>query len=534
MRKIISNLILIIVLVLTISHCANRGRPSGGIKDIVPPEITKSEPKNQSINFQDDEIKIQFDEYIKMKNLQRQLIISPPMDPMPEITPLSNASKFIKIKINDTLSPNTTYTFNFGNSIVDNNEENPFPYFKYVFSTGDYIDSLSVSGQITDAKLRQPEDYISVMLYEVDSTLTDSIIYFKQPRYITNTLDSTTTFNLENLKAGKYLMIALKDANQDYKFQPKSDKIAFHNSYIVVPSDTTFTLKLFKEELDSKIIRPRLFSGEKIGFGFEGSDEKFKINITSSVPDDFDYRITKDTKTDTLYYWYKPRLELDSLLFNVSRAAYNEDFNIKISAQPRDTLTIDASPTGVLNFNENFKITGSVPFTSFNSEKITIIDKDSLPVNYSVKLDSLSNSYTFNFEKKEEERYKIEILPEAFTDFFGDTNDTLNYSLNTKTYSDYGNLRVVLNNATYPVIVQLVDNSDEVAAEMYSTQPEPLDFRNLSTGDFYLRVIYDSNKNGKYDTGNYLKKKQPERISYYPKVLEIRSNFDYIEEFTLL
>ena len=246
MRKIISNLILIIVLVLTISHCANRGRPSGGIKDIVPPEITKSEPKNQSINFQDDEIKIQFDEYIKMKNLQRQLIISPPMDPMPEITPLSNASKFIKIKINDTLSPNTTYTFNFGNSIVDNNEENPFPYFKYVFSTGDYIDSLSVSGQITDAKLRQPEDYISVMLYESDTTYTDSIVYKEQPKFVTNTLDSLTTFSIDNIKAGTYRLVALKDENANFTYQPKTDKIGYYEGEITVPTDTIYNITLFK------------------------------------------------------------------------------------------------------------------------------------------------------------------------------------------------------------------------------------------------------------------------------------------------
>ena len=534
MRKIVSNIILIIAIALIISNCANRGRPSGGIKDITPPTITKSSPENQSLNFQSNEIKIEFDEYIKVKNLQRQLIISPPMDPTPEITPLGNASKDIKIKITDTLTPNTTYTFNFGNSIVDNNEENPFPYFKYVFSTGSYIDSLTVKGQIVDATLRKPDDFVSVMLYEVDSTLTDSIVYLKQPRYITNTLDSTTTFTLENLKAGKYLMVALKDQNQDYKFQPKSDKIAFQSNYINVPSDSSFTLKLFKEELDSKIIRPRLISGEKIGFGFEGDYKNFKIKMSSEVPQDFEYRITKDPKTDTLNYWYNPRIKADSLLFNVSNTNYNEDFTVKISEQPRDTLTLSASPSGALNFNQDFTITGSVPFTSLDNEKITILDKDSVNVNFTTKLDSLTNTFTFAFEKKESERYKVQILPEAFTDFFGDTNDTLRYNLNTKTYADYGNIRVVLKNAEYPVIVQLVTDNDEVKSELYSTKPEPLDFRHLETGDFYLRVIYDTNKNGVYDTGSYLKKRQPERISYYPKLLEIRSNFDYIEEFTLL
>ena len=534
MRNLISNFILTIALLFMAFNCANRGRPGGGLKDVTPPTIVDSDPENQSLNFDGDEIEIQFDEYIKIKNLQRQLIISPPMDPMPEITPLGNASKDIKIKIIDTLQPNTTYTFNFGNSIVDNNEENPFPYYKYVFSTGDYIDSLTVKGQIVDATLREPDDFVSVMLYEVDSTLTDSIVFKERPRYITNTLDSTTTFTLENLKAGKYLMVAIKDENQDYKFQPKTDKIAFHDTYVTVPTDSVFTLKLFKEELDPKIIRPRLISGEKIGFGFEGPYQNVNINVLSEVPENFEYRITKDSKSDTLNYWYKPRLEVDSLVFNLTNTNYTEDFTVKISEQPRDTLTISASPSGSINFNQDFKISGSVPFTNFDEEKVTFLDKDSIPVNFSTKLDSLSNTYSFEFDKKESDRYRIQILPEAFTDFFGDTNDTLNYSLNTKTYADYGNVRVILKNVKYPIIAQLVTDKGEVKSELYSTKPEPLDFRHLETGDLYLRVIFDTNKNGKYDPGRFLEKRQPERVSYYPKIQEIRSNFDLIVEFTLL
>ena len=155
---------------------------------------------------------------LKIKNLQRQLIISPPMDPAPEVTPLGTASKYITVKINDTLQENTTYAFNFGNSITDNNEENPYSYYKFVFSTGSYIDSLSITGQIKDATLRKPEDFVSVRLYEIDSAFNDSIVYNKLPQYVTNTLDSTTTFNLENLKAGKYMLLAIKDANEDNKF----------------------------------------------------------------------------------------------------------------------------------------------------------------------------------------------------------------------------------------------------------------------------------------------------------------------------
>lgn len=535
MRQAFSQIIIVVLVALVIASCANRGTPSGGIKDIIPPKITKSEPENYTTNFTGNEIKIYFDEYVKIKNVSKQLIISPPMDPAPDIIPLSSASKYIKITIKDTLAPNTTYAFNFGNSIVDNNEENPYPFYKYVFSTGNYIDSLSVKGIIVDATLRKPDDYISVMLYEADSTFTDSIIFKQNPRYVTNTLDSATTFSLENLKAGKYKLIALKDNNQDYKFQPQTDKIAFHEEFINVPVDSTtaFTLKLFSEDLEPKIIRPRLVSGEKIVFPYEGDYENMQIKTIETVPNNFESRITKDAKADSLYYWYKPRLQADSLQLNVSNLNYNQNFNVKISEQKRDTMNIQVEPKSLLNFNDEFKITSVVPFTNFEKSKVTILDKDSIAVDYNVKLDSLTNSYILNFEKKESEKYQIQLLPEAITDFFDNKNDTLNYQLNTKTYSDYGNARVILQNATYPIIAQITDDKGEVIAEQYSEKPEPIDFRHLKPGIFYLRVIYDTNKNKKYDTGNYLKNTQPERVSYYKDKLDIRSNFDNIYTFTL-
>lgn len=534
MNRRLLNFIFLLMICAAFVNCANRGRPSGGSKDVTPPKIVKSDPENYSVNFKGNEIEITFDEYVKLKDLQSQLIISPPMDPAPEITPMSIASKTIRIRINDTLETNTTYAFNFGNSIVDNNEENPFPYFKYVFSTGDYIDSLSVNGYITDAELRKPDNFVSVMLYEVDSTLTDSVVFKERPKYITNTLDSTTTFTLENLKAGKYLLVAMKDNNQDYKFQPEADKIGFYKNYITVPTDSVYEIKLFKEELDPKVIRPRLLSGEKIAFGYQGDYKDMRISMESDVATNFESRVTKDPKADTLFYWYKPRLKIDSLLFTVNNKNYTEDFTVKISEQERDTLKITSKPSSTINFNDNFKLTGTVPFYKIDTNKITILNADSLKVDFSTKLDSLTNTIEVSFEKKESERFKIQVLPDAFEDFFGDTNDTLNYSLSTKTYADYGNVRVTLQNAVYPMIVQLTDANGEVKAEKYSTKPEPIDFRNIESGDYFLRAIFDSNSNGKFDSGNYLKKIQPERVSHYQDKLEIRSNFDFIYDFILL
>lgn len=529
MNKTLSNFILAVFIGLIFINCANRGNPEGGPKDETPPVIIKTEPENYSTNFEGKEIKIYFDEYVKIKDVQKQLIISPPMDTKPDINPIGSASKYITIKIYDTLQPNTTYAFNFGNSITDNNEGNPYPYYRYVLSTGDYIDSLTVKGNIVDALKREPETFVSVALYEVDSTFNDSVVYKKAPKYITNTLDSVTTFSIENIKAGKYMLMALKDNNGDNKFQQKTDQIAFHDNFIDVPNDSLYTLKLFSEEIDFNATRPKLISGEKIAFGYEGDNTDMQIAITSDTPKEFVSRITKDEKTDTLYYWYKPRLQVDSLLFKVSKGNFEKDFTVRISEQKRDTLVIKSSPSGTIGYEEPFKIYGSTPFLLFDDSKITILDKDSTKVNFTTKFDMIANTYEIDFKKTEDNTYKFQILPEAFTDFFDDTNDTLEYSIKTRKESDFGYIRFTLNNATYPIILQLTDSAGEIKYEQYSTKPEQLDFFNLDSGKYFIRVVFDANGNKKYDPGNFLKKIQPERIIHFEIDEDIRPDWGIVQ-----
>ena len=185
-------------------QCARRGSPTGGPKDETPPVLLRAEPPQETVNFKEDEIRIYFDEYIKLNKLREQLVISPPLDQSTYIvSPQSVAAKYINIEFIDSLVSNTTYTFNFGESVVDNNEGNPLSFFSYVFSTGSVIDSLTLSGRISDALLRKPENFVSVMLYPIDSTFTDSVIFKNKPLYYTNTLDSLVEFTIPTLKAGQ-------------------------------------------------------------------------------------------------------------------------------------------------------------------------------------------------------------------------------------------------------------------------------------------------------------------------------------------
>ena len=331
------------------------------------------------------------------------------------------------------------------------------------------------------------------------------------------------------------MLYALKDGNSDNKFQQKTDKIAFKKEFITVPTDSLYNLRLFSEEINFKATRPLLMSGEKIVFGYEGDYNKMHIELISDVPEEFDYSITKDIKADSLYYWYSPKLELDSLVFKISSMEFEKEYTVKLRDLKKDSLIIKPNVSGAIGIDEAFKINGSIPFKKFETSKITIMDKDSTMVDYSTAFDTINNDYAFNFEKVQENIYSIQVLPEAFTDLFGNKNDTLNYKLRTKSESDFGYARFTLINAKYPIILQLTTENGDVKYEKYTTKPEAVDFLNISPGKYFIRAVFDTNGNKKFDTGNYLNKIQPEKVSHF-KEIEIRAdwgiseNLEFIED----
>jgi len=530
MKKV---LIIISVICIAIASCAKKGRPSGGKKDIDPPVMLSATPDNYSTDFKGDEIKIYFNEYVKLNDLTKQLIISPPLKIRPLITPQGGASKFVKIKIYDTLQPNTTYSFNFGKSIVDNNENNPYQYFKYVFSTGKSIDSLELKGTIRDAISKTADDFVSVMLYEVDSTFTDSVVYNKTPRYITNTLDSTTNFKFENLKEGKYLLTALKEESNNYKFNQKTDKIAFKEEFINIPNEESHELILFKEIQDYRALKPKHERKNRIKFRYEGqATEEVIVKLFSN--EKIESKLTKEIDNDTLQYWFKPNVDLDSLNFTMAHQQEIDSFTVRMRKKVKaDSLAFRTLST-TLDFDMDFKIVPTIPVTNIDDSKIEILDKDSVVVPFKSSIEKLTSVINLKFKKEESQKYAISILPEAFTDFFEATNDTLNYRASTKELSAYGNIKVRLKNAPKsPLIVQLVTKKGEIKYEKTGTGVYVFDFLNVNPATYNLRVVFDDNNNKKYDTGNYLKKLQPERIAYHPEEIEIRANWDVDEQFTL-
>lgn len=516
---------------LVIIGCAKRGNIDGGPKDTIPPVLKMSFPKNFSTDFKAKKIELSFDEYVKLKNIDKELIISPPMKKSPEITP-SSASKTLFIEIKDTLRQNTTYSLNFGRSIEDNNEGNSYQEFKYVFSTGSYIDSLTLNGTIKDGYDKKMATNLSLLLYEADSTFTDSIIYKENPRYITKTIDSAKVFKFENLKEGKYYLIALKDENRNNKFDPRSEKIAFRKQPITIPNDTIFELKLFKEVPKFKAYSPKQVSGNRLTMGYQGNPKNIKVTLKNEeeiVPT----IISKIEKKDSVEIWFKP-LKVDSLKVEVVNADYNKDFITKIKDQKNDTLIISSVSKSTLPFRDNFTIKSTVPLVKFDDSKLQLINKDSTTISFTKTYDDWTQELKFDFEKEPNAKYKMKILPGAFVDYLERENDTLDFKFETQSTNLYGNLFLTLENVkSFPIIIELTNSKGDVFASEYSEGETKINFKLIDPNSITLRIIYDTNKNKVWDSGNYLEKVQPEEVVIIQKSIQVRANWDVIETINL-
>lgn len=520
-----------LLVTLFLSSCAKRATISGGTKDTIAPVMKQGFPPNYSTNFKEKEIKIVFDEYIKLKNLSKQLIVSPPMQRQPIITP-TTASKILTIKILDTLKPNTTYSFNFGKSIEDNNEGNPYQQFKYVFSTGSVIDSLKLRGRVVDAYNKDVESFVSVMLYEYDEKYTDSLVYKERPRYITSTLDSIKIFEIENLKPGKYKLIALKDKNSNNKYDPKADKIGFVSSIVTIPSDSIFTIKLFKETLPLKVNKPSQANGSKLTLGYEGNFEKATVK-TFDGSREVKNVLTKVIDKDSVLVWI-PSLVKDSVRVEVSADNYKKSFSVRLKEQKNDSLVLSPKFGNSLPLREAFVLKSSVPLLTIDSTLISVKSQDSTAQKFKISYNNFMTEMKIDFPREALEKYKIEILPGALTDFYDKKNDSLRYSISTLNTSDYGNLRMTISNIkSYPVIVELSDTKGSTVATKYLEEGNVVDFNLIDPMLYNIRIIYDRNKNRRWDEGNFLENLQPEEVIYFPAQIDVRANWDVDQPFIL-
>jgi len=522
----------LIVLVLSFSQCAKKGRPDGGPKDEDAPLFVTANPPYETINFDKNEINIYFNEYIKLKDLSKQLIISPPLNPEnpPLISPQGSPSKYINIQILDTLLENSTYIFDFGNSVQDNNESNTLERFKYVFSTGAYIDSLTLSGSVKNSFKSESVENIKLLLYRLDSAYTDSAVYNRKPDYVTSTLDSSN-YEFSNLRKGNYLLVALNDARSDYIFNPKTDEIGFFKDTISLPRDSIIKteLSIFKEELPYIFRRGKEIRKGQLIFGYQGKPSNLKVETLSIVPDNFQTIILPEKGKDTLNLWHSP-IEKDSLIFKISNNNIIDTITVALRKKQLDSLTVTEITGGVLNIKDTLFFSTNNPIIKIDTSRINFVHTDSINISYEAFISKKESTVGFLFEKKFKTSYKLNLYPDALVDIFETSNDTVTSQFRTRSIEDYGEISLSIQNPKkVPVIIQLTDINDVTVAQETSSENKTILFNYLVPKKYKIRVIYDTNNNGKWDTGNYLKKKQAEPVEYFPDIQEVRPNWELNE-----
>ncbi len=272
------------IILLLISSCAQIVSPGGGKKDITPPQVVRYSPDSAQLNFKSRSIEITFDEFVQLKDLNSQLIISPPLENEPDIN-LKNKKLIIDLNKKDSLKPNTTYCISFGNAIQDLNENNPIDNFRYIFSTGTYIDSLFVKGKVENAFDHKTEKGVLVMLY---SDLRDSMVYKKLPEYFAKTKEDGT-FQINNIRNGKYRIIALKDGNANYKYDGETESIGFVDTLINPSEKKNIVIDIFQES-SKKVFLKKYFhpSYGKVVLVFnQGTDSLRVTNLTNGFKGEF-------------------------------------------------------------------------------------------------------------------------------------------------------------------------------------------------------------------------------------------------------
>ena len=506
----------IIIIVFLLNACARVGRPTGGDKDVTPPKLLKSTPANEKINFKGQEMILEFDEYVTLKDPNKNILISPPLENQPVISPLGIGTKRLKIKFQNSLNPNTTYQINFGESIADFNEGNKLNNLQLVFSTGPIIDSLSFKGKIMPLHFEKKPENILVGLYQ-NKDFTDSIVYKQKPYYVTLT-DSDGYFQFNHLQAGNYRIIALADENRDYKYQQGKESIAFIDKVVSIPQDSLVNLNLFKEYPVLSIEDIAQKSWQHVVVKFKGHPDSLKVAVKSPVKRQLHF-----FDQDQWHLWYQS--DKDSIKLTIPLAHKRTKTYYRKRSDVIDSLQVLIKGKGRINPLDTVIISANMPIERIDSSKV-ILQSDSTSVAFHLKQLPKAN-FKVNFEKALGKSYKLQLLPEAVTGFTGQTNkDTITTNIKIPKADTYGKLILSLNNAHQkPLFIELLKNNKIVRKTATQTGSNFV-LPYLTPGKYKLRIVVDSNKNNHWDTGNYLQHLQPEQSIEPGKVIEIRANWD--------
>lgn len=600
----IYNNILLAVSLLVVIACASMGTPDGGPYDEEPPVLLEAKPVIGATNVKTGKITLNFDENIRLVNAFENVVVSPPQMQMPVI---KSSGKRVTVELVDSLIPNATYSIDFGDAIVDNNEGNPYEDFAYYFSTGETVDTLAVSGTVLNAVDLEPIKGIVVGLH---SCIDDSA-FTKLPFERVSRTDSKGHFVIKGIAPGKYRVYALNEANNNYLFDQKSETLAFMDTYVsptaspAIRPDTVWrdsvtvdsiryvsytrfqpddiVLRAFKEEFFAQyLVKYPRESHNKLMLYFAEANEEMPVIEGLDFDSDGAYVLENTVNNDTLTLWFKDstvyrsdtlslrvtynvadslgnmvaksdtiyvspkrrwekvveqqneRLEKERKEF-LKKAKRREDFDENNPPEyipPTKDLKIRFSGSSSMDVNSTVFFMFDEPLEMLDTLGINLSKKvDTLwvPIEYVLRSDKNIRRYNLYAEWRPGETYLIEIDSATFKGIYGGVSNKFTQELNFRSFEEYAVLYLDIPGTGNNAYVQLINKSD-VIVQTERTENNQCAFYFVKPGIYYLRLFIDENGNGKWDTGEYEKGKQPEKVYYYNRSLELRALFEYSQD----
>ena len=551
--------------VLLLYGCAQQVAPTGGPKDETPPSILTELPANLSTNFTSDRVVISFDEFIQLRNTAEQVVISPPMLRPPTY---QLKKKSLVVKFEQELAENTTYTINFGEAIRDNNEGNILANYTYVFSTGMHLDSMQVKGKVTDVITNEPVKDALVMLYKsnVDSLPIDTI-----PDYFTRS-NEAGQFHIKNVADQPYKIFALKDENTNYRFDVPQELIGFLDTLVVpftipkavVPDSTqsdsiipkldsapipSYDMTMFVEDDTTQFLKKSycdyfgklvfvynrpvtklsvelknvLFKSQWNLKDYNSVGDSITVWTTGVVPDTMSLFLSADdSKTDTVELVMKPRadkIETKKQSKGVGKRKKLETFALTATSIPANKRS--PKPGMPLSVVWNHPIIG----TDLARAKLY---EDSVRVSFDIdSKDDALRSFQIGYNWKKDSKYQLLILDSAFYDIYGLWNDTVDISFVGTDEKSFGELSLnISEKPKTPIVIELLNSADRVIEGRVADKKGIVKFETLGPSKYSIRVIKDLNANGRWDSGRYSLKQQPEPIKTIEKGAEVRPNWE--------
>lgn len=510
---------------LVLVSCARVGSPVGGDKDSIAPKMIGSNIDSSRVNVPrtTKELRIDFDEYIQLKDISKNLIISPPIK-YSKIIPSSTGNKYLEIQWKDTLQASTTYNFNFGNSVVDLNESNVLPYFNFAFSTGEKLDDLYISGTIVDAlgsekSAEGKENNLVVGLYQVKDTMN----YRQKPYYISKA-DIDGYFELNYLTPGKYKIVGFNDENSNSIYDIGKENVAFQKDEIDLKASIS-GLKL-KSYPSKKAVRYKemAISTGGVTMLFEGNPDKVVVKTVGEKP--ADYQVTHRSRSDSVKIWFDAAKEnigatvSENLKFSYDTGLKQDTVSIFYKKPAKEEMTI-ANP-----FSNKL-----APETDFRFSSNYIIDKIQ-PENWKLESDSISQSFTAKISELDStqvivnsdfvtgKKYKLTVPKNTVGSFYNRSSESVRFDFEVAKPQDFGSFTAHLQNLpSQKFWIQLLNEKNEPAYQQY-TNAADVKFVNLKPGSYKLRILVDNNENGVWDSSDFENEVSAEDAYLFKKVGE--------------